>query len=69
MRPGVGALWLSRWLSIASSAKEFFPIVVAAGIWAADWCGSTVCFYCDNLAVVEVLNRQAAKRYICALRL
>ena len=69
MRPGVGALWRSGWLqvqwgslSIASSAKEFFPIVVAAAIWGAEWCGSTVCFYCDNLAVVEVLNRQAAKR-------
>ena len=68
---GCGALWRSRWLqvqwgslSIASSsiaAKEFFPIVVAAAIWGAEWCGSTVRFYCDNLAVVEVLNRQAAR--------
>ena len=59
--------WLQlRWgaLPIASAsiaAKEFFPIVVAAACWGRFWHGATVCFHCDNAAVVEVLNRQSAK--------
>ena len=36
-------------------AKERFPV---AAIYGTKWCGSTVCFHCDNMAVV---NRQAAK--------
>ena len=68
---GCGALWLTRWLQvrwgslpIASSgiaAKELFPIVVAVAVWGSALRGSKVCFYSDNMAVVEVLNRQAAK--------
>ena len=68
---GCGAVWGSRWLqlrwdtlpiaSAAIAAKEFFPIIVAAVVWGRFWRGSTVCCYCDNVAVVEVLNRQAAK--------
>ena len=73
---GCGAVWGSRWLQlrwdtlpIASAgiaAKEFFPIIVAAVVWGRFWRGSTVCCYCDNSAVVEVLNRQAAKEeFLC----
>ena len=68
---GCGALWQTRWLQVSwdswpiasasISAKELFPIVVAAAVWGAVWRGLTVCFHCDNMAVVEVLNRQAAK--------
>jgi hypothetical protein len=43
------------------AAKELFPIVVAVAVWGSALRGSKVCFYCDNMALVEVLNRQAAK--------
>ena len=68
---GCGAHWLGQWfqlpwlsLPIASesiAAKELFPIIVAAAVWGLAWRGSTVCFFCDNQAVVEVLNYQSAK--------
>ena len=68
---GCGASWQTRWLqlcwdslpiaSASIAAKELFPIVVAAAIWGSEWRGRTVCFHCDNMAVVEVINRQTAK--------
>jgi len=51
-------------LAIASepiAAKELFPIIIATTVWGHHWRGCTVCCHCDNMAVVEVINRQAAK--------
>ena len=35
--------------------------MVASAVWGRAWRGGTVFFHCDNMAVVEVLNRQSAK--------
>ena len=40
--------------------------MVAAAIWGAEWCGSTVCFYCENLAVVDVVAAKRSLFYISA---
>ena len=41
---------------VSIAAKEFLPIVVAAATWGREWTGKTVCFHCDNAAVVSVLR-------------
>ena len=35
---------------------EFFPIVGALWLWAEEWADSVVCFWCDNEAVVCIIN-------------
>ena len=55
-------LW--NWLPIATqsiAAKKLFPVVVAAIVWGHAWRGRTVCFQCDNIAVVEVINHLSAR--------
>lgn len=37
--------------------KELIPIILAAAIWGHQWSRKTIVAQCDNLAVVEVLNR------------
>ena len=68
---GCGAHWQGLWFNlpwepqpIASesiAAKELFPILAACTVWGHLWRGCTVCCHCDNIAVVEVINRQRAK--------
>ncbi|XP_053159256.1 uncharacterized protein LOC128347934 [Hemicordylus capensis] len=38
-----------------------FPIVVAVHIWADQFCNSAMRFWCDNVATVQVINRQTSK--------
>ena len=68
---GCGAYWCGLWfqdpwghLPIATqgiAAKELFPIVVASVLWGHAWTGCTVCCYCDNKAVVDLINNQSAR--------
>jgi len=68
---GCGAHWQGLWfnlpwgsLPIAAepiAGKELFPILVTSMLWGNLWKGCTVCCHCDNIAVVEVVNRQSAK--------
>lgn len=37
--------------------KELIPIVMAAFIWGRSWQGKIVLFWCDNEAVVTVVNK------------
>ena len=41
---------------VSIAAKELLPIVVAATVWGNRWSRSTVCFHCDNQAVVDVIR-------------
>ena len=41
---------------VSIAAKELLPIVVGAAAWGSKWEGKTVCFHCDNAAVVAVLK-------------
>ncbi|XP_053164753.1 uncharacterized protein LOC128350441 isoform X1 [Hemicordylus capensis] len=40
---------------------ELFPIVVAVHLWAGEFSNSTVQFWCDNQAVVQVVNSQTSR--------
>ena len=43
------------------AVKELAPILVAAAAWGSDWKGALVQVQCDNMAVVEVINKGAAR--------
>lgn len=40
---------------------ELFPLVVAVHIWAEHFKNATICFWCDNQAVVHIINGQTSK--------
>lgn len=63
---GCGANWQGMWFQVPwgllpIASKELFPIVLAAIGWGHVWRGCTVLCCCDNMAVVEVINRHSAK--------
>ena len=41
--------------------KEFWVVVVSAWLWAEKWKGHLVYVFCDNTAVVEVLEKERPK--------
>ncbi len=67
---GCGAYCGPRWFmvkcvepiaSLHITVKELAPIVVAAAVWGDSWRGKTVRVYCDNSAVVSIVNRGTTK--------
>ena len=61
-----GSSWFQyRWedsshhLNIAT--KELLPILIAGAIWGHEWQGCTVKTFCDNAAVVAVVNSRYSK--------
>lgn len=53
--------WTSKSAAFGIAAKELIPIVIAAAIWGRQWHGRTVCCYCDNQSVVEMMRASASK--------
>ena len=58
-----GADWFQRqWKGLGQSqqysitAKELLPVVVATAVWGKNWQGKTVKAWCDNAAVVAIVN-------------
>ena len=49
---------MDKWSIVA---KELIPIVLASMLWGSRWQGCLVMAYCDNLAVVEVINAGYSK--------
>ncbi len=41
--------------------KELVPIVIAATVWGKQWHGQTVQVWCDNAAVVHIINHGSAR--------
>ena len=41
--------------------KEFWVVLVSAWLWGEDWRGHMVYVFCDNVAVVEVLDKERPK--------
>ena len=41
--------------------KEFWVVIVSAKLWASQWSGHLVYLFCDNDAVVDVLNHEKPK--------
>ena len=53
-------LWLRDPL-IPIHTKEFFVVLASAWMWGDRWRGSIIYIYCDNDAVVEVLDKEKPK--------
>jgi hypothetical protein len=62
---GFGAFWRTHWFcsswfflptQMSIAFLELVPIVVAAHLWGPAWSRLRVQFFCDNMAVVSVLN-------------
>ena len=66
---GFGAVFQHKWTSGRWSVQEnvhinlfeLYPIVLALLLWGDLLQNSCVLFYSDNLAVVEILNKQSTK--------
>jgi hypothetical protein len=48
--------WGGCWKDIHITIKELLPIVVASALWGREWSRKQVFFYCDNAAVVAIVN-------------
>ena len=48
--------WPDSWQNINIAVKELLPIVMATAIWGKEWSGQSVRCWCDNEAVVAVVN-------------
>ena len=73
---GGGGKWREEWRVGGRSIAflEFFPLVVVLVLWGDAFTDKKVTFRVDNMAVVEVVNRQSARgvhvlqllRFLCA---
>lgn len=56
---------LERWVSAGITAYltflELFPIMVTVHLWAQEFANFTIRFWCDNQAMVAVVNRLSSK--------
>ena len=53
-------LWLKD-PAVPIHVKEFWVIVISARLWGSKWTGHLVYLFCDNDAVVDVLNHEKPK--------
>ena len=56
-------LWTSEFLRLikhtrGSTLLELVPIVSSAVVWGSHWIGKRIVFYCDNQALVYILNKR-----------
>ena len=67
---GFGGIFGNKWFAEAwtddrenfhISVKELFPITVAVELWGVDVANRKICFFSDNMAVVQVINKQTAR--------
>lgn len=78
---GFGGLMGQRWFYGAWSNEilvrklniailELYPIVVALYLWGSDLANKRISIFSDNLAVVDIINKQTSKepRIMCLLR-
>eukprot|EP00731_Ephydatia_muelleri_P012479 Em0006g1373a len=67
---GCGAYWHTRWFQYpwtevstewSIAVKEMVPVMWGCFVWGSEWVRGVVQWSCDNLAVVEVINRGCSK--------
>ncbi|XP_070586420.1 uncharacterized protein [Erythrolamprus reginae] len=71
---GFGVVWKDKWFRADWPQEwqgtavcrdltflELFPIVVAIELWSTSFTGKTIHFWCDNMAVVHVVNTLSSK--------
>lgn len=56
---GLLNLWLDIHANYHISIKELFPIVLLMDIWGTHLSNQKILFFSDNLAVVQVVNKQS----------
>lgn len=49
------------WLQYHISVREFLPIVIALEMWSSTLKNSTIVLHSDNLAVVQIINKNTSK--------
>ncbi len=49
------------WSDLHITVKELLPIVLGVAIWGNEWKGLTVSCFCDNAAVVAIVNSGRSK--------
>lgn len=52
--------WNSEWLGTNITVKELYPIVLAIELWGREITNMSICFNCDNEALVYVLNKHTS---------
>ena len=67
---GFAAVFGSKWFAeewseylspMQIAIKELFPIVLALEIWGSEMANKKILFMSDNMAVVEVINKQTSR--------
>ena len=67
---GCGAYWRTRWFQYpwtesgiewSIAVKEMIPVMWGCFVWGEEWKNGVVQWNCDNIAVVEVINRGSTK--------
>ena len=67
---GCGAFYEAHWFMLPwagpvkdsnITVKELVPITLAAAVWGSTWRGRTVLAQCDNMAVVDIINRGTSR--------
>ena len=67
---GFGGLFESEWFSVpwteaqrswSIETQELYPIVVASQVWGKRWSSSRILIKCDNLSVVNCVNKGYSK--------
>ncbi|XP_071118414.1 uncharacterized protein [Haliotis cracherodii] len=57
--------WPTQWVTDGTTQDlmllELFPITLAIQLWAKQLANKKVLFYCDNQAVVAIINKQSTK--------
>ena len=58
---GSGFLANPAWLNYHISVREFLPVVLALEIWGSSLGKCSVTLHSDNMAVVQVINKNSSK--------
>ena len=53
--------WNDTWRGLNIAVRELYPILILVKMFAHLWSNQTVCFHCDNQAIVASLNKQRAR--------
>ena len=53
--------WIEEHQTYQIAIKELFPIVLALEIWGPILANKKILFFSDNMAVVEIINKQSSK--------
>ncbi len=53
--------WPAGWISLNITVLELYPIVLILQMFGHKLANTSLLFHCDNMAIVECINRQTSK--------